>query len=213
MDEESRCFTEAEIKFFSECDTGSIPVIVLFTKFDALYDDEFVELTSKGVSRKDAQALASQQARESFDNGPQVKMLYNCEGNRRPPKCHVCLPDMAKDDADCGPLIERTAEILDDRVLKQLFVSTQQTNLKLCMIYAIKSNVGAEIEEDGRFYREEEFVNDLVQWFPHISNVRQLILPTSGMLSEDIADPLTATQELVYVCECVHRPSNKTLAD
>lgn len=51
---------------------------------------------------------------------------------RRPPKCHVCLPNMDKDDADCEPLIERTAETLEDEVLKQLFVSTQQTNLELC---------------------------------------------------------------------------------
>ncbi|KAG1821461.1 hypothetical protein EV424DRAFT_827401 [Suillus variegatus] len=57
MDKDGRSFTEAEVKFFSQCDTGSIAVIVLFTKFDALYDDEFAELTSKGVSRKDAQAL------------------------------------------------------------------------------------------------------------------------------------------------------------
>lgn len=40
--------------------------------------------------------------------------------------------DMDKGDADCEPLIERTAGTLDDEVLKQLFVSTQQTNLELC---------------------------------------------------------------------------------
>jgi hypothetical protein len=45
---------------------------------------------------------------------------------------------MDKDDADCGPLIERTAEILDDVVLKQMFVSTQRTNLESCMRYAIE---------------------------------------------------------------------------
>jgi hypothetical protein len=30
--------------------------------------------------------------------------------------------DMDKDDADCGPLIERTAATLDNEVLKQLFI-------------------------------------------------------------------------------------------
>ncbi|KAG1719690.1 hypothetical protein EDB19DRAFT_1918619 [Suillus lakei] len=138
MDEDNRSSTEAEVKFFSQCDTGSIPVIVLFTKFDALYDDEFAELTSKGVSRKDAEAQAAQNARKSFDNGPQVKLLYDRERGRRPPKCHICLPDMDKDNADCGPLIERTAEILDDDVLKQLFVSTQQIHLELCIRYAVE---------------------------------------------------------------------------
>ncbi|KAG1776633.1 GTP-binding protein [Suillus placidus] len=138
MDEDGRSFTEGEVKFFSQCDTGSIPVIVLFTKFDALYDDEFAELISKGVSRKDAEALAPQHAKDASANGPQLKLLYNRKGNQRPPRCHICLPDMDKDDADCGPLIERTAETLDDETLKQMFVSTQRTNLGVCIRLAVR---------------------------------------------------------------------------
>ncbi|KAG2115686.1 GTP-binding protein [Suillus cothurnatus] len=138
MDEDSRSFTAAEVDFFSRCDTGSVPVIVLFTKFDALYDDEFEELTKKGVSRNAAQALAAQHAKEAFVDGPQVKLLYNRKGNQCPPRCHICLPDMDKDGADCGPLIERTAETLDDNTLKQLFVSTQRTTLELCVRYAVE---------------------------------------------------------------------------
>jgi hypothetical protein len=46
--------------------------------------------------------------------------------------------DMDKNDAYCGLLIERTAGILDDEVLQQLFVSTQQINLELCMKYAVE---------------------------------------------------------------------------
>jgi hypothetical protein len=50
----------------------------------------------------------------------------------------VDILDMDKDYADCGPLIERTAETLNDEVLQQLFVSTQQSNLELCMKSALK---------------------------------------------------------------------------
>jgi hypothetical protein len=50
----------------------------------------------------------------------------------------VDLLDMDKNDADCGLLIERTAGILDDEVLQQLFVSTQQINLELCTKYAVE---------------------------------------------------------------------------
>ncbi|KAG2117673.1 GTP-binding protein [Suillus cothurnatus] len=138
MDEDGRSFTEAEVKFFSQCDTGSIAVIVLFTKFDALYDDEFAELISKGLSRKDAQALAAHHAKEAFASGPQLKLLYNRKGNHRRPRCHICLPDMDKDNADCRPLIELTAETLDNDTLKRMFVSTQRTTLELCMRYAVK---------------------------------------------------------------------------
>jgi hypothetical protein len=50
----------------------------------------------------------------------------------------IGLLDMDKDDADCGSLIERTAGTLDNEVLQQLFVSTQQTNLELCMKYVVE---------------------------------------------------------------------------
>ncbi|KAG2029872.1 hypothetical protein BDR03DRAFT_1017817 [Suillus americanus] len=138
MDEASRSFTKGEIKFFSQCDTGSIPVMVLFTKFDALYDVAYAELKSKGASMEEAEELAPKHAEDSFAIGPQLKFLYRSKDIRHPPKCHVCLPNMDKDDADCGLLIKRTAGTLDDEVVVQLFVSTQQTNLGLCMEYAIK---------------------------------------------------------------------------
>jgi hypothetical protein len=173
MDEDSRSFTEAEVKFFSQCDTGSIPVIVLFTKFDALYDDEFAELISKGVSRKDAEALAPQHAKDTFANGPQLKLLYNRKGNQRPPRCHICLPNMDKDGADCGPLIECTAETLnDDDTLNQLFVSTQRTTLELCMRYAVERSLALHLDStqiiSSRIFEKSniQIVNDLGKWFP-----------------------------------------------
>ncbi|KAG2114991.1 GTP-binding protein [Suillus cothurnatus] len=135
MDEASRPFTEGEINFFTQCDTGSIPVMVLFTKFDALYDVAFRQLREKGTSWKDAKELAPKHAEELFTNGPQLTFLKDVPW---PPKCHVCLPNMDKNDAYCGLLIERTAGILDDEVLQQLFVSTQQINLELCMKYAVE---------------------------------------------------------------------------
>ncbi|KAG2037941.1 hypothetical protein BDR03DRAFT_354923 [Suillus americanus] len=182
MDEDGRSFTEAEVKFFSQCDTGSIPVIVLFTKFDALYDDEFAELISKGVSRKDAEALAPQHAKEAFANGPQLKLLYNRKGKQHPPRCHICLPDMDKDDADCRPLIERTAETLNDDTLKQLFVSSQQTTLEVCMRYAVERSLAQHLDStqaiSSRLFGKSDcqiVVNDLGGWFPLTTIVRLII--------------------------------------
>ncbi|KAG2755357.1 hypothetical protein P692DRAFT_201762226 [Suillus brevipes Sb2] len=175
MDEDGRSFTEAEVKFFSQCDTGSIPVIVLFTKFDALYDDGFAELISKGVSRKAAEVLVPQHVKEAFVNGPQIKLLYNRKDNQRPPRCHICLPDMDKDHADCGPLIECTAEILDDETLKQMFVSTQRTNLELCIRYAVNWSLAKHLDFtqtiSSRIFgkTDRDIIDDLGGWFPHLS--------------------------------------------
>ncbi|KAG1894749.1 uncharacterized protein F5891DRAFT_1194905 [Suillus fuscotomentosus] len=140
MDEAHRSFTAGEQKFFSQCDTGSesqssVPVIVVFTKFDALYDVAYSQLRREGKSLKDTRELAQKRAEETFPDGPQLKFL---KGVRWPPKGHVCLPNMNEDNADCGALIERTAGTLNDEMLEQLFVSTQQTNLEICMRYAIE---------------------------------------------------------------------------
>ncbi|KAG2130379.1 hypothetical protein DEU56DRAFT_468470 [Suillus clintonianus] len=167
MDEASRAFTEAELKFFSHCDTGSIPVIVIFTKFDALYDVAFAQLRKKGKSRIDAKKLSPKRAEETFANGSQLKFLYHSKDIRRPPKCHVCLPDMDKDDADCGLLIERTAETLDSEVLQQLFVSTQQTNLELCVKWAVERALEKIVVSDEKI-SSENAIASLGSWFPHI---------------------------------------------
>ncbi|KAG1786370.1 GTP-binding protein [Suillus plorans] len=135
MDEAHRSFTAAERRFFSECDTGTIPVIVVFTKFDALYDVAYSQLRKEGKSLKDARELAPKRAEETFPDGPQLKFL---KGVKWPPKGHVCLPNMNEDNADCGALIESTAGTLNDEMLEQLFVSTQQTSLEICMRYAIE---------------------------------------------------------------------------
>ncbi|KAG1777946.1 GTP-binding protein [Suillus placidus] len=144
MEEDCRSFTKGETKFFKECDTGSIiPLLTvhrgLFTKFDALYDVAYAQLKSMGKLMEEARELAPKHAKESFAKGSQLKFLYHSEDIQRPPKHHICLPDMDKDHADCELLIERTARSLDDdEVLQQLFVSTQRTNLELCMKCAVE---------------------------------------------------------------------------
>ncbi|KAG1883898.1 uncharacterized protein F5891DRAFT_1167982 [Suillus fuscotomentosus] len=172
MDEASRSFTAGENKFFSQCDTGSksqssVPVIVLFTKFDALYDVAFTKLRKEGKSRKDAKELAPGHAEESFADGPQLKFLKEV---RWPPKCHVCLPNMDKDSADCGILVEHTAGTLDNEVLQQLFVSTQQTSMEICMKYGVERILSKHIDsaETTTSKGYERIIKTLGAWFPHI---------------------------------------------
>ncbi|KAG2143315.1 hypothetical protein BD769DRAFT_1383278 [Suillus cothurnatus] len=169
-----------------QCDTGSksqssVPVIVLFTKFDALYDDAFAELISNGTMRKDAKELAPKHAKESFVNGPQLKFLKDV---RWPPKGYVCLPDMNKDDADCEPLIKCTAGALDNEVLKQLFVSTQQTNLEVCVKYAVERTLLIHLcsTETTASEDHEGIIRELGAWFPHI------IVYDEGMDVDDASD-------------------------
>ncbi|KIN97607.1 hypothetical protein M404DRAFT_79919, partial [Pisolithus tinctorius Marx 270] len=49
-----RMVTASEMKFFDECDTGHVPVIVLLTKTDALELEALEELEGQGSSVDDA---------------------------------------------------------------------------------------------------------------------------------------------------------------
>jgi hypothetical protein len=42
------------------------------------------------------------------------------------------------DETDCGLLLEYTTGALGDEALQMLLISTQQTNLELCITYAVK---------------------------------------------------------------------------
>ena len=56
--------------------------------------------------------------------------------------CLTCLIlEMDKDNADCGPLLEGTTSTLGEEAMQMLLVSTQQTNLALCIKYAVERYV------------------------------------------------------------------------
>jgi hypothetical protein len=48
--------------------------------------------------------------------------------------------EMNIDNTDCGPLLECTTGALGDEALQMLLISTQQTNLELCITYAVKKS-------------------------------------------------------------------------
>ncbi|KAG2338994.1 hypothetical protein BDR05DRAFT_968649 [Suillus weaverae] len=77
---------------------------------------------------------------------------------------------MDKDDADCGPLIGCMAATMDNKVLQQLFVSTQQINLELCMKYAVERTLPRVFgsAETTASEAHEEIIGKLGAWFPHI---------------------------------------------
>ncbi|KZP08879.1 hypothetical protein FIBSPDRAFT_839851 [Athelia psychrophila] len=127
--DDDRPFITAETNFFSECGTGNVPVIVLFTKFDAMDGKAFTELKKSGVSSGDARVQAPGHAVRMFERDLRDK-LY---GMKYPPKSHVLLRDMNDPRATGKVLVDSTASAIDNKALKQLFISTQRSNIALCM--------------------------------------------------------------------------------
>jgi len=130
-------------------------VIVLWTKTDSLDVAKFEQLRSEGYNKSDTKQQAPQKAWVDFE-----KNILPCfDEFKYPPKAHVAFrskcytysyletawlirwldgADMHKPGADCNDLIEKTAAALSDEKLQQFFLSIQQNNVELCIIYALK---------------------------------------------------------------------------
>ena len=103
MEDHSRPITKAEETFFSECGTGkgeeivnpcyllslsSVPVIVVFTKFDALHAVAFGELREQGMSIREATALAPEHAKEIFKRNSYYSRV---QAMKFPPRNFICM--------------------------------------------------------------------------------------------------------------------------
>ncbi|KAG6327561.1 hypothetical protein ID866_11528, partial [Astraeus odoratus] len=109
----------AEEKFFTECDTKDVPVIVLFTKADVLSDIAFNELRNQNISVKIAR-------KEKYSYG--VKMMDDLQAYissvlgkyKYPPKGYVQLADMNKKKGDTTHLLQCTTNTLGTETLQML---------------------------------------------------------------------------------------------
>ncbi|OAX33752.1 hypothetical protein K503DRAFT_869355 [Rhizopogon vinicolor AM-OR11-026] len=173
MDECHRAITKAEERFFAECDTSSVPVIAVFTKFDALWDDAFGQLKESGSTRMDSKRMAPEKAKEIFTN---MKIWDRLRETQYPPKDYVYLAEMHKDNTDCGPLLEGTASALGEEAMQMLLISTQRTNLALCIKYAVERSLMWYIGRAGIFgelprLSEDmcgEMQEEIANWFPQV---------------------------------------------
>ncbi|KAF8805967.1 era-like GTP-binding protein [Phlegmacium glaucopus] len=135
MDDE-RPFTAAELNFFGESGTGGVPVVAIFTKFDALEDVAYGKLTKEGILPADAVKQTADRAVTDFEK----EYLPIFHKLKFPPKGYVYLRvlDMNKPKADCHRLADTVAAVLENTDLKRLFVSIQRNNLELSIRYMVE---------------------------------------------------------------------------
>ncbi|KAI6097910.1 hypothetical protein EV401DRAFT_2279076 [Pisolithus croceorrhizus] len=184
LNESHRMVMAAEKKFFDECDTGHVPVIVLLTKADTLALDAVQELMNKGKSVDDAMRGAAEVEKGILEGClTRVKGWLNKE--RFPPNDYLSLTRMEQEEAECAPLLMCTANALKEEGLQQLLISTQQSNLELCMEFAImkyviKLSMQSVLTHARtlKVYMKEQqdkiepgpLAFYLSKWFPYVSN-------------------------------------------
>ncbi|KDQ06477.1 hypothetical protein BOTBODRAFT_247960 [Botryobasidium botryosum FD-172 SS1] len=169
----NRLITAAEQEFFGKIDTGRVPVIAVFTKFDALDSAAFNILEASGLSFDEAKQGAPAHAEELF----KTTHLPLIQHQPHPPKAVVCLRNMQGDHSHKGvsDLIEKTFSSLDDDALKLLLVYVQHSNIKRCIKIAIESGIItnpakalAKQRKASSFKPDGKFMWEILQWFQYI---------------------------------------------
>jgi hypothetical protein len=158
MDKLDRAIQRSEAKFFDECDPGnsefvfivvlelmvwSVPVVVLFTKFDALVPVALgkLEPTDRRLPIQERLLKAKALTEGIFNNADIWGRLSRM---RYPPKSFIRTEGMHRSNEGCHNLLESTAAVLSDETLQLLFVSAQETNLALCIKCAAQQCVITE---------------------------------------------------------------------
>ncbi|KAI6146734.1 hypothetical protein BKA82DRAFT_152568, partial [Pisolithus tinctorius] len=136
LNERHRMVTAAERKFFNECDSGHVPVIVLLTKADTLYLDAFQKVRRRGLTTDDAKTKVPEVERQ-LQKGCLEKIKGWLNELMFPPQSYLMLTGMEQESADCAELLRCTANALTEEGLRGLLISSQQSNLGLCMEFAI----------------------------------------------------------------------------
>jgi GTP-binding protein EngB required for normal cell division len=174
MDDPSRTFQRSEEKFFSECDTGQVPVIAIFTKFEALRPFAYGEIKKeiKGLSADERSQRIAQRVEELFSRTGVWDRLCDAK-NRARPKCHIRLENMNKPNVNCDALLETTTLALDDDELRLCLMSTQQSNTELCIKCAVGTLVYRAVDRSHRLLGPSQmdyeiYQFDIAKWFPHL---------------------------------------------
>ncbi|KAG5651367.1 hypothetical protein H0H81_008901 [Sphagnurus paluster] len=128
----ARPISRAEEEFFNNCGTGKVPVILIFTKFDGYIIRCFSNLLNQGADIAQAEAEAVKNAENGF-----AKLEKSLSKYKYPPKKTLHLGDMHKTEATCYDLIKQTSAALDNDVLTQIFILTQQVTARLSTRHAL----------------------------------------------------------------------------
>ncbi|KAF9465741.1 GTP-binding protein [Collybia nuda] len=135
--DDDRPITHAERDFFSKSGTGKVPVVVIFTKCEALELKAIAVLEDKGYDFDEAVEKAPAYVERELKNVHQtMETMKYC------PKGHVYLQELEKPEKDCGDLVQCTVKVLDNNVLQGLFIATQQN----CLVLAIKQSLRQQIK-------------------------------------------------------------------
>jgi len=165
-----------------------VPVVVVFTKCDALLAMAFGKLNSdeRKLAREEQLMKVKEYAKQMLRDSTAWEKL---KIRKYPPKDYVHLENMHKSDDGCQALLERTANSLNEEAMQMLLISTQHSNMLLCIKYCVERVIlPCVAQKHGSmlpFSTEEQkglfFSTGL--WFPHTKE-KELLWLLGGLEEE-----------------------------
>jgi len=110
----------AELQFFHK-GTGKVPLVTIFTKFDAQIIQEYGKLNDV-LDSLDRWRMA----RENANNAFHVTYLPKVLNAKYPPKSFVQLEGMNNPEKDCPELTMQTANTIDDFTLNHFCLNSNE---------------------------------------------------------------------------------------
>ncbi|KAI6139038.1 hypothetical protein BKA82DRAFT_1000780, partial [Pisolithus tinctorius] len=165
LTESHRMVTAAERKFFDECDTGYVPVIVLATQADSLELEAIQAFEEQGLLVEDEAGETA--LVEKIKNDYMAKLKDWLKETKFPPCDYLSFTGMDQEGADCKPLLTCTVNALKEESLQQLLISTQQTNLELCIEFAIMKTLKMCMNRKVGQIGHRVLSSILSTWFPY----------------------------------------------
>ncbi|KAF8126026.1 hypothetical protein EV363DRAFT_1586114 [Boletus edulis] len=172
MDKIERAIQRSEEKFFDECDPGNVPVVVLFTKFDALLPKALGKLApaDRRLPLQERLSKAEPLIEEIFDKADVWGRLTPM---KHAPRSCVRIKDMHRSSNEgCSKLLDVTTNALNEEALQMLLVSAQEVNIALCVRCAVRELI---IDTDKIYNSSlsianmsEQRLQKLAWWFPHV---------------------------------------------
>ncbi|KAG1893807.1 uncharacterized protein F5891DRAFT_985534 [Suillus fuscotomentosus] len=174
MDEHCRTFQRSEEKFFRECDTGHVPVVVVFTKFEALRPVAFGEIKKqlKGVSGEERSKRIAERVEELLLRQESWISCATPKTVRIPRPMYACRLTLAtvlginKTDANCNTLLEHTTFALDNEELRLCLVSTQNQTWNFAS--SVPSLSRTLVDRAHKQIDDRGYQHDIAKWFPHL---------------------------------------------
>ncbi|KAF7334077.1 GTP-binding protein [Mycena venus] len=126
MDNQRAPSSEFELAFFN-ARASPVPVIAVFTKFEALIDEAYNDLPEDDLSDTEKEKNASRDAQSKFDKTVRKAI----ENITHPPDQCVQLQYLNEERTGCAGLTEATYAAIQNETLSDLFAMAQQSSFQI----------------------------------------------------------------------------------